>query len=86
MQSQDYAELKALELSESLYVILAERMDGVTILIPDLGLDRPWTTRNKRLADDNASMYQRAPECRKAAAMTLGEAFTILRKQLAQPK
>lgn len=74
------AELKALHAARTIYVVVAERRDGTKILLQDPGMNRPWSTKNKRLADSHAAEVQRSGY-RKAAAMTLEEAFTLLQKQ-----
>lgn len=83
MDLQDFAELKALELAKNLFVILVEFKNGDKTIIKDPGMDRPWSTKNKKLADDNARLYEQRPEIVKAAAMTLEEAFAILQRHFA---
>ena len=83
MNLQDFAELKALELAKKLFVILVEFKNGDKTIIKDPGMDQPWHTKNKKLADDNARLYEQRPEIVKAAAMTLEEAFAILQRHFA---
>lgn len=79
---QDKAEEIALRIAKTRYVIIAERMDGRKVLIPDMGMGKPWTCTRKRQADAFAAEFARMPDCRKAEAMFIEEAFTVLRKQL----
>jgi len=82
MDLQDFAEFKALQVADRTYVIVAERKDGRIILVADPGLGKPWSSRNKKLADDHARALEQDPLCRKASAMTINDAFPILQKQL----
>lgn len=82
MDLQDFAEFKALQAADQIYVIVAERADGRIILVADPGLGKPWHSKNKKLADDHARLLERDPNCRKASAMTINDAFPVLQKQL----
>lgn len=84
MNLQDLAEIKALQLAESIYVVLLEKTDGSWTIARDPGLDRPWHTRSKQLADKMAADFQAMPQVRKAEARTLGEAFLLLQGKFSQ--
>jgi hypothetical protein len=82
MNLQDMTEIKALELSEKIYVVLIEKKDGNFTIAKDPGMGRPWSSRNRRLAIDTADEFQKHAGIRKAAAMTLGEAITFIESHL----
>lgn len=84
MNLQDLAEIKALQLADSIYVVMLEKTDGNWTVARDPGLDQPWHTRNKLLADKMAGDFQRLPDVRKAEARTLGEAFLLLQGKFSQ--
>lgn len=84
MTLEELYELKALEAARSIYVILVENTNGDKVLVKDPGLDRPWSSRNKKLAEDHARLFERNNRIRKAGAVTLEEAFNILQKQFAK--
>lgn len=84
MDRQDFAEIKALQLADSIYVVMLETTDGKWTVARDPGLDQPWHTRNKSLADKMAADFQAMPKIRKAEARTLGEAFLLLQGKFSQ--
>lgn len=60
-------------LSDSVYVVLMKDDRGRLTLLADPGMRRPWSSKNKRLADFHAK------EC-DGEARTWGEAFSLLLK------
>lgn len=84
MNRSDFAEIKALELSKSLYVILIERTNGEFSLVKDPGMDRPWSTKNRKFAITTADEVDRDPKIRRAEAKTVEEAFNILQRKFAE--
>ena len=86
MTLEELYEIKALEAARSIFVILAERTDGDVVLVRDPGMNKPWSSRNKLLAEDHARLISRNPQVRKAGAVTLEEAFTVLQKRFSETK
>ena len=60
-------------LAKTIYVVLYRQPDGRLNLVPDPGMDRPWSNKNKRLADQVAKEHN-------GEARTWQEAFDLLRK------
>lgn len=60
-------------LSKSIYVVLMKDSAGNLTLLADPGMNRPWSSKNKRLADFHAK------EC-DGEARPWGEAFSLLLK------
>ena len=60
-------------LARTVYVVLMKDDAGNPTLLVDPGLDRPWSSKNKRLADFHAK------QCN-GEARTWQEAFDILKK------
>lgn len=86
MTLEEFFELKALDMARTTYVVLAEDVNGNRILLQDPGMDRPWSSKNRKLADSHAQEIERSRQYRKAAAVTLEEAFTILQQQFAKSR
>lgn len=61
-------------LSKSIYVVLMKDSKGKLTLLADPGMNKPWSSKNKRLADFHAH------EC-DGEARTWGEAFALLLKE-----
>lgn len=61
-------------LSKSIYVVLMKDTVGNLTLLADPGMNRPWSSKNKRLADFHAK------ECN-GEARPWGEAFSLLLKE-----
>jgi hypothetical protein len=61
-------------LAKTIYVILLRDAKGKLTLLADPGLNRPWSSKNKKLADFHASQCD-------GEARTYGEAFELLRKE-----
>lgn len=83
MTLEQLFELKATKVAESLYVIVAERRDGTKLLLQDPGMGKPWSSRNKKLADSHAAEIQGRRDIAKAGAMPLAEAFMVLQQDFA---
>ena len=84
MTREELFELKAAQAARSIFVILVEMTNGETVLVRDPGLNKPWSSRNKKLAEDHARLIENEKRVRKAGAVTLEEAFTVLQKKFAQ--
>lgn len=84
MHLSDLFDLKAKIIADNTYVILVEHKRRGLILVKDPGLDRPWSTQNKKLADSHAADYAKDPMAVKASAVTLSEAFDILQKKFSE--
>lgn len=74
-------ELKARAAAEGTYVLVAEKRNGDLILIPDPGLNRPWSTKNLKLADAHAQTFQKMPDFTKVGPMTIAAAFNLIHQQ-----
>lgn len=83
MNLNELFDLKAQQVANTTYVIVAQRRDGTKLLVRDPGLDRPWSSKNRLLADSHAKACERSPGIVKAGAMTLAEAFHILQSDFA---
>ena len=60
-------------LSQRIYVILMKDAQGNLTLLADPGMNQPWSSKNKRLADFHAKQCD-------GEARTWGEAFALLAK------
>ncbi len=67
-------EAMAARLATTTYVILLRDNEGKLTLLADPGMGRPWSGRNKRLADFHAR------QCN-GEARTWAEAFALLKKE-----
>lgn len=61
-------------LSKTIYVVLLRDQKGNLTLLMDPGLSRPWSSKNKRLADFHAAQCD-------GEAHTWESAFSLLRKE-----
>lgn len=61
-------------LSKSIFVILMKDSNGRLTLLADPGMNRPWSSKNKRLADFHAKACD-------GEARTWSEAFSLLLKE-----
>ncbi len=68
---------KVLHFASSTFVVLMKDQKGRLTLLADPGMDRPWSSKNKKLADFHAK------ECN-GEARTWGEAFSLLQKEYPQ--
>lgn len=60
-------------LSRTIYVVLFRQKDGRLNLVPDPGMGKPWSSKNKRMADQVAKEHG-------GEARTWQEAFDLLKK------
>lgn len=60
-------------LAKTIYVVLYKQPDGKLNLVPDPGMGKPWSSKNKRFADQVAKEHN-------GEARTWQEAFDLLRK------
>jgi hypothetical protein len=74
MYDRDLFHAVATRVAKSTYVILLRDQKGCLTLLADPGLNRPWSSKNKRLADFHAS------KCG-GEARTYEDAFSLLHKE-----
>lgn len=72
--SSNFDPVKLQQLSRGIYVILLKDTQGRLTLLADPGMSRPWSSKNKRLADFHAK------EC-DGEARTWEDAFNLLVKE-----
>ncbi len=70
---ENFVDHIALRIAKQTFVVLIKGDDGKPNLVVDPGMGRPWSSRNKRFAD------QVAKEC-DGEARTWEEAFKIIKK------
>jgi len=70
-----------LDKAKGIYVVLLKRPDdGRFVLLPDPGLNRPWSCKNFKLADKMCTDVCRELACQ-GTVKTLEDAFNFLMKQ-----
>lgn len=85
MNREELYELHAASTAQKIYVVLIKFKNGLHTIAKDVGEEKPWSSRNKQLAEDHAREFQKLdPQIDKAGAVTLEEAFTILQQNFSQ--